>query len=227
MSDDDAPKTLNIWPGVTATAIVAVSMLAASAWVWDQIPDRVPVHFGVDGTADRYGAKWEALLIMPGVVALIGVIMAVLPQIDPRRSNLAQSGGFYYAIWYGELMVMSVAHAVLITAAMGLVANVAQILFVAVGALFVLIGNYLGKSRPNWFAGFRTPWTLSSDYSWQKTHRIAGWMFMLTGMGVMLAAIVLSPVAAFVAMIIGTMGTVILGTFLSYLYWKNDPEKRS
>jgi uncharacterized membrane protein len=227
MMDDESPKTLNIWPGVTATAVVALGMLAASAWAWDRIPDSVPVHFGIDGTADRYGSKWEALLIMPGVVALVGLIMAVVPMIDPRKNNLAQSGGFYYAVWYGELAVMSVAHAGLIMAAMGLVANVGQILFVVVGGLFILLGNYMGKSRPNWFAGFRTPWTLSSDYSWQQTHRATGWMFMLTGAATIAAGMLVSTMAAALVLIGGALLTVAVGAWLSYAYWKNDPEKRS
>jgi uncharacterized membrane protein len=224
---EDAPKTLNIWPGIVATAVVGAGMLAASAWAWDRIPDSVPVHFGIDGAADRYGTKWEALLIMPGVVALIGLIMAVVPHIDPRRNNLAQSSGFYYAVWYGELAVMSAAHAGLIAAAMGLVANVGQLLFMVVGALFILMGNYMGKSRPNWFAGFRTPWTLSSDYSWQKTHRIGGWMFMLTGAATIAAGLLFNTVAAALVMIGGALLTAVLGTWASYIYWKNDPEKRS
>lgn len=226
MDEAETGKALNIWPGVVATTLVCVGMLAASVWAWDKVPDRIPVHFGLDGTADRWGAKWEGLLIMPGLVALIGAIMAVVPLIDPRKSNLASSGGFYYAVWYGELAVMSVAHAGLIAAAMGAIANLGQWIAIAVGALFVLLGNFMGKSRANWFAGFRTPWTLSSDYSWQKTHRMTGWMFMLTGITTILAAIFLPPMAAFIAMIVGAFGTVIIGSILSYLYWKNDPERR-
>jgi uncharacterized membrane protein len=227
MDESETRETLNVWPGVIATALVCGGMLAASAWAWDKVPDQMPVHFGIDGKADRFGSKWEGLLIMPGVVALIGLIMAFVPALDPRSGNLARSSGFYYAVWYGELTVVSVVHAGLIAAGMGSTANVGQWIFVAVGALFVLIGNYMGKSRANWFAGFRTPWTLSSDYAWQKTHRIAGWMFMLNGLGMILAAIFLPPVAAFIAMIFGTLGTMILGGVLSYYFWKNDPERTS
>lgn len=226
MGEAETREALNVRPGVIASAVVIAAMLAASAWAWDKVPDSLPVHFGLDGTPDRYGSKWEALLIMPGVVALIGAIMAVVPLIDPRKNNLANSGGFYYAAWYGELAVMSVAHAGLIAAAMGAVANVGQWIAIAVGALFVLLGNFMGKSRANWFAGFRTPWTLSSDYSWQKTHRMTGWMFVLTGVTTILAAIFSTPFAAFLAMIVGTVGTIVLGAVLSYVFWKNDPERR-
>lgn len=226
MGEAETREALNVRPGVIASAVVMAAMLAASVWAWDKVPDSVPVHFGLDGTADRYGSKWEALLIMPGVVALIGAIMAVVPLIDPRKNNLARSSGFYYAVWYGELAVMSVAHAGILAAAMGAVSNVGQWIAIAVGGLFVLLGNYMGKSRANWFAGFRTPWTLSSDYSWQKTHRIGGWMFVLTGVTTILAAIFLPPVAAFLTVIVGTVGTVIFGAVLSYVFWKNDPERR-
>lgn len=225
MDKTETGKTLNVRPGLIATGLTIAAMLAASALVWDRAPDTVPVHFGIDGKADGFGSKWEAFFLMPAVVALVGLIMAVVPMIDPRSSNLAQSSGFYYAVWYGELMVMSVAHAGMIAAAIGAVETVGPWIMSAVGLLFVLIGNFMGKTRSNWFAGFRTPWTLSSEYSWQKTHRVAGWMFMLTGAGMVLAAIFLNPVAAFIAMILGTMGTMILGGVLSYVFWKNDPER--
>ena len=225
MGETQTRQTLNIRQGVIATGVVIAGMVAASVWAWDKVPANLPVHFGLDGTADRYGSKWEALLIMPGAAALIGLIMAALPAIDPRRNNLARSGGLYYAAWFGALAVMGVAHAGLIAAAMGAAVNSGQIAAIAVGGLFVLLGNYMGKSRSNWFAGFRTPWTLSSDYSWQQTHRVTGWMFILTGVATIMSAIFLGPITAFAAMSAGTVGTVILGSYLSYVFWKNDPER--
>jgi uncharacterized membrane protein len=225
MDQSQARERLNVRPGAIATAALAAAMLAASVWAWDKVPESLPVHFGLDGTADRYGSKWEALLAMPSAVAVIGLIMAAIPAIDPRRNNLAQSSGFYYAVWLGALAVLGVAHACLIATAMGADVNAGQIVGIAVGGLFVLLGNFMGKSRSNWFAGFRTPWTLSSDYSWQRTHRVTGWMLILTGVATIMSAIFLGPIAAFAAMSAGTVGTVILGSYLSYVFWKNDPER--
>jgi uncharacterized membrane protein len=227
MDETETRETLNVWPGVIMTALVCGGMLAASAWAWDKVPDSVPVHFGIDGKPDRFGSKWEGLLIMPGVVALIGVIMAFVPMLDPRSGNLARSAGFYYAVWIGMLGVMSIAHTSLIMAAMGMDVNVGQWIAVAVGGLLVVMGNFMGKSRPNWFAGFRTPWTMSSDYAWQMTHRVTGGMFMAVGAATVLAALLWHTTAAIIIMTIAMFVTVFYGAYISYSAWKNDPERTS
>ena len=94
----------------------------------------------------------------------------------------------------------------------------------AVGAMFFVMGNVLGKLRPNWFFGVRTPWTLSSKLSWNKTHRLAGWVFVLGGLLLMAAGLVGTPTAmgiAFAVLMAGVLGAV---TY-SYFVWRSDPDR--
>ena len=93
--------------------------------------------------------------------------------------------------------------------------------------LFVLLGNYLGKSHPNWFAGVRTPWTLSSDYAWEKTHRWAGRLFVLTGFGTLAAWLTTDERTTILVMIVAITITALASVALSYFFWRNDPERAS
>jgi uncharacterized membrane protein len=93
--------------------------------------------------------------------------------------------------------------------------------------LFMGIGNYLGKTRSNWFGGVRTPWTLSSDYSWEKTHRATGWLFVLSGLAGMGAWLTVGTVPAFIILIGSIIASSIVAVILSYVYWRQDPQRAS
>jgi uncharacterized membrane protein len=97
---------------------------------------------------------------------------------------------------------------------------------ISCGAMFVVIGNFLGKTRSNWFFGIRTPWTLSSDRSWTLTHRLGGWLFIGTGLAVIVATALLGPDISLWIML-GLLLTGVVGLFAySYVAWRDDPARR-
>jgi uncharacterized membrane protein len=94
----------------------------------------------------------------------------------------------------------------------------------AVGALFIVLGNSMGKLRPTWFVGIRTPWTLSSAYSWNRTHRLGGWAFI--GIGLMMMATCIVAQSCFVTLtVVFTAAVLIALVVYSYLTWKRDPDR--
>ncbi|MEX2032364.1 MAG: SdpI family protein, partial [Dehalococcoidia bacterium] len=94
----------------------------------------------------------------------------------------------------------------------------------AMGALFLLLGNVMAKIRPNYFAGIRTPWTLASTKSWTATHRRGGWVFMAAGVGFLLMAVVREP--WFLWTVMGGLGAGIAWLVVySWLVWRSDPER--
>jgi uncharacterized membrane protein len=203
-------------------------MLAASAWSWPQIADdaRVPIHWGVDGQVDGYGPKWVGLLGIPGLALLVLGLLAVIPRIEPRRDNLERSGPAYVATGLGVMGFLVVLHGLVVMAALGSTVDTTAVVMACTGILFVVIGNYLGKTRSNWFFGIRTPWTLSSDRSWARTHRLGGWTFIAIGLLVIVASIVAGGMAAIWVML-GTLGVGVVGLVAySYVAWRDDPVRR-
>lgn len=102
--------------------------------------------------------------------------------------------------------------------------DVGLIVMLATGVLFVVLGNVMGKLRPNWFVGIRTPWTLSSKRSWTRTHAVGGRVFMIIGAVFIVAGISRAPFAVPVTAAIAMLGTVYLLAY-SYVVWRSDTER--
>lgn len=218
---------MNVRPLLIVNAIVIAAMLGLSFWVWPSIADnaQLPVHWNLDGEPDRFGSKLEALLAMPLVAAVLTVLFVVLPYFDPRRKNLERSAKLWNAAAIGVVLMIAGLHVFLVLGATDQVSDIKSFLVVGLSALFIVLGNYLGKSRPNWFAGVRTPWTMSSDYSWEKTHRWAGRLFVLTGVVTLVAWFATDPKTAAWVMIASMVATAMISVVLSYVFWKNDPDR--
>ncbi|HEX4936014.1 MAG TPA: SdpI family protein, partial [Gemmatimonadaceae bacterium] len=156
--------------------LVLVLEIALTAWGIAQVgPDAiVPIHWGVDGEPDGFASAWIAFLIGPVVTALIIGLMAVIPRIEPRRENLRRSADAYRTVAIAVVVFMAVIHAVTVLSGVGIEVPVGALVGGGVGVLFAIIGNVLSTVRSNFLFGIRTPWTLASDRSWDRTHRLVG-----------------------------------------------------
>lgn len=206
------------------SVVVVLMMVGLSAWAWVQLPAdaSIPVHWNAAGQVDRYGGKAEGLLLLPAVVVGVLVLFNVIRYIDPLRVNIERSGQAYRAVLLGTLFFMAVLHVGAVLSAVGYPINIGLLAAPAVGLMFIVMGNYMGKIRRNYMFGVRTPWTLASELSWNKTHRLSGKLFVLSGVLVILASL-WSSVWAFYVMMATILGTVLFTMIYSYWVWKSDP----
>lgn len=205
---------------------ILLAMFVATAWVWPHAPDTVATHWGVDGQPDAWGSKATGLLMLPGVALGTWAFMLILPRFDPGRANYATFGGVYTAIRSVLIAFFAVMHGGALAAALGHEVDMGRIAAPAAGLMLLLLGGMIGKVRPNWFVGIRTPWTLTSKRAWTRTHRVGGWAFVLHGAVVFVAGLV-SPPVAYAALFVGSLGIVAFVFAYSYLVWKNDPDRQS
>lgn len=204
--------------------LLLACMFALAAAIWGAAPDRIPVHWGFGGHADRWGGKFEGLLLLPIVGLGLYVLLLLIPRIDPGRANYESFASAYLTLRLLVLIVTAAFQVITVLAALGRHVDMAAAVPLVVGGLLVVIGNLLGKVRPNWFVGIRTPWTLSSKESWARTHHAGGWLFIVFGLLLMAFALIRS------AWFLAVVGAVIAGGLLglvaySYVVWKNDPDK--
>ncbi len=209
------------------SALVLALMLCASAWGWQVLPDnvRIAVHWGAGFRPNGFAGKPEGLLLLPGVALAITALMASLPLIEPRRSNLVSSRKLYFAGWYGTLALLLLVHALTIAYAAGVGVDVPRILLTAIALLLVLVGNFLGKSRSNFFVGVRLPWTLSSERAWTAANRFAGRGFVVTGLAAIAALVWKGAPAGIVVIGAGLVVTVVGSVIVSFVTWKNDEHR--
>jgi uncharacterized membrane protein len=212
-----------------ASAMLIVAMVALSAWAWSAIaPDaQIAIHWDIHGHANGFASKPMALGFAPASALVITAIFVLWPRVEPRRVNLAASRYPYTAGWIGAVGVLTAIHVIVVMAGLGKMLNVVSATLAAVSVLLIVLGNFLGKSRANFFVGVRTPWSLSSDLSWEKSNRLCGWLMVLTGLAVF-TALISGPldVAVFV-MIVGTAGSALAGVVASYVYWRRDSDRHA
>lgn len=208
---------------IASAAMLAV-MGIASLYAWVVLPGdvRIPTHWGLDGTPDRFGSKLEALLLPLAITAFVTMLFAILPKIEPRRRHLLHSSKAYIAVWIAVLGLFTVLHIANILGALGVGIAVTPVLAVAVAVLFIVLGNFLGKVRSNFFIGIRTPWTLSSDSVWDKTHRLGGRLFVLVGVAGLVVAIAGPAVWALVGLAAGIVGASIFLIAYSFVLWHRE-----
>jgi len=204
--------------------LLLAAMFALAAAAWSTAPDRIPVHWNLAGQVDRHGGRFEGLLAIPLLALAIYVLMIFLPRLDPGRANYAAFDSAYATLRLLLLVVMAALYGLVHLCMRGVPVRIEVWTPLIVGALFVVIGNLLGKVRPNWFVGIRTPWTLSSKVAWTGTHRAGRWVFILMGVLMMVCAVVRSAWAVWTMGVVGVTGVLGLVVY-SYVLWRKDPEK--
>ncbi len=219
---------MNRRPLIIVTLAAVAIMAGISAWAWGQLPDdaQLPIHWGIDGEADGFAPKGIALTMLPVIALLVGGLLAIVPAIEPRRTNLERSMKLYSAVWVAVMALFVGIHGAAVAIALGNDLPMDRFILGAVGVMFVVIGNFLPKARSTFLVGIRTPWTLTSERSWARTHRLGGYVFVAMGLAMLAMGLIgVSGVALF-AVIIGGLILIIPGLFLvSYLVWRNDPDR--
>ena len=205
-------------------------ILALSVWGWVSVGDatQVPVHFGMDGTPDRMGGRLEGFVLLPGVALALCGLFALMPLIDPRGDNLRRSAPAVLTVWAGVLWVLAAAQALITLTALDhlqTLDNPGVLVGFASTVLLAVIGNVLSKTRPNWLIGIRTPWTLSSDKSWDVTHRWGGRLMTLGGALSALCFLFAPTQIAFTVLGVTVIAVVGVSLVLSYWVWKTDPDR--
>lgn len=201
--------------------LIVVAAFIVSAVVYPRLPATIPTHWDLSGQPNGWSNRLSGAWLIPIFLLGMWALVRILPRIDPRGSNYAKFGGAFEAIIDAIMLFMLALHIVALRAALGYPVQMQRILPIGVGVLLIVIGNLLPRARPNWFVGIRTPWTLSSDRVWEKTHRFGGRVFVAGGLVITLASFLwvrAAHVVLFAVMVLVASSVVIY----SYLEWKRE-----
>ncbi|HLU05110.1 MAG TPA: SdpI family protein [Woeseiaceae bacterium] len=159
-----------------------LAAVGVAAWLYPSIPEQVPSHWNVHGEVDGYMQKPWGVVILPLTAILVFLVMRLIPVISPKGYRTEPFANVMHIFQVAMVGFMSLVAILVLLEASGVDVHLNKVIFGALGLLFVVIGNYLGKVRKNFFLGIRTPWTLASDEVWARTHRIGGRLFVLYGL---------------------------------------------
>jgi uncharacterized membrane protein len=196
------------------------AMLICGAIIYPKLPDQVPMHWNAAGEIDGYGSPLAGVFGIPLLTLGILLLLLVTPKIDPRKENYAKFSGVYNILKTFLVLFMVFMYIVTLMAAFEHQIKVGLFVKFALGLLFIVIGNYFGKIRHNYFVGIKTPWTLADETVWNKTHRLAGPLWIVAGIVALVVAFFDHP-ASFWIFMACLMIAAIIPTIYSYVIYKN------
>ncbi len=161
------------------TSLATLIPLVVGLIMWNELPQQIATHFNAEGQADGFSPKEYAVFGLPAFILVIHIICAFATSMDPKSKNINDK---IYAIMLWVCPVISVFCSVLIYGPyMGLQVDVLMVCNMLMAVMLLVIGNYMPKSRQNYTIGIKLGWTLEDEDNWNKTHRFAGWLWMLGG----------------------------------------------
>jgi uncharacterized membrane protein len=185
------------------SALFLLMLLAAYLWLLPQMPTVIPTHWNAQGQINGYMTPFKAVAAPMLVIAGLALLTILLPAISPRGYRIKPFASvFTIAMLAVQAFVLVTAFGVLLNGA-GHPMHQPLVTTVGLGLLWMVMGNYMGKLRKNFFAGIRTPWTLANDEVWERTHRMAGWVFMLAGLVTVIAAFAGAPLMVAIYVLVG------------------------
>lgn len=163
----------------SAAACIGLVFLtfAAGAILYPQMPKYMATHWNISGEADSYSEKFWGVFLLPTLSLAVYFIMAIIPLIDPLKENIKTFRRYYDGFIVLMMLFFSYLQALVLAWNLGYVQNMNIALPPAFAAVFWYAGVLMEKAKKNWFIGIRTPWTLSSETVWEKTHRLGSMLY--------------------------------------------------
>jgi uncharacterized membrane protein len=174
-------------PLVIIRWLLVAGLFALAAYLYPGLPEHIPTHWNLEGQADQFSPKTYGTWLIPGITLVMAILFPVFQRFDPKSANYAEFLHAWDVLQTAIVAFMAYIFCITMLATLDPAQSplVGRYVVFGVGALFVVIGNYMGKIRQNWFVGLRTPWTLSDPETWNRSQRFGGWTFVLGGLAVM------------------------------------------
>jgi len=205
------------WKLLTVTSLIILLPMAVGLLLWNQLPESIPSHWNAAGEIDGWSSKAFVVFGLPLLMLGIQWLCAILSQLDPKGKN-HNNKMMGLVLWIIPVLNLFL-YVMVWLAAFGREINMAVIMPMFMGALFVVIGNYLPKCRQSYTVGIKLPWALHDEANWNATHRLAGKLWVAGGLLTMPCAL-LSGVWAFIVMMGILLVMCIIPTVYSYRYDK-------
>jgi uncharacterized membrane protein len=192
-------------------------------YVWPTLPEIIPTHFGFDGKPDDWSHKTMYAFLIPGLNIGIYLMMTFIPYIDPKKKLELMGSKYFMLKLFTTLFIAIICLFIVRSSITGTVGDSSG-LFCVLGGFFMFLGNYLQRASPNYFVGFRTPWSLENEVVWKKTHLLGGRLYFIAGLLIIVLSLVMKEKFApwFIAIIITASA---IPAVYSYFVYKQEMRK--
>lgn len=189
------------------TTLVCLLPIVYGMLIWNKLPMEVPTHWNAAGEIDGYSSKGFAVFGLPGIMAAANLVCQIAMGADPKQKNYGEKLKIL-VVWIVPVISLII-NPTCLFAAQGIEVDMEIIVPLMCGIIFLLMGNYLPKCKQNYTVGIKVPWTLNSEENWNRTHRLAGFIWTIGSIIIILTTLLGYPlillpivlVMAFVPMI--------------------------
>jgi uncharacterized membrane protein len=195
------------------------------AFAWNNLPEKVAMHFDLRGNVDRFGSKNE-LLIMVLIITIVNIgvylLLTNIYRIDPKKyaiENKTRLNRIGFAV---TLFMAAILCVIIYSSTHDDMKFSTKLIFAGVGLLFSFIGNYMHNIKPNYFAGIRLPWTLENEDNWRKTHLLGGKLFFAGGLLIAIICLLTPAVISIIVFFVITIIITIIPCIYSYRLYKQQ-----
>jgi len=208
------------------TSIIVLTLIAiaviAGALLWNQVPEQMASHWNTNDQVDGYMPKFWGVFLMPLVTLGMLALFIVLPNMDPLKANIAQFRDAFNLFIVLIVAFMLYIHGLTLAWSLGYQEfKMSAAMLPFLGILFIFIGYLLRQAKRNFFIGIRTPWTLSSDMVWDKTHQLGSILFMVSGALAFVGSFI-GGMMAFWLLFVLLMGSTLFLVIYSYVLYRNE-----
>ena len=209
----------------TTTILVLLMIIGATIaglLLWNRLPEQMASHWNINDQVDGYMSKFWGILMVPLITLGMFLLFLIIPSIDPLKANIAQFRETFNLFIVLMVAFMLYVYGLTLAWSLGYTSfRMSSSMLPAIGMLFIIIGFMLRKAKRNFFIGIRTPWTLSSDWVWDKTHQIGSILFMLAG-ALTVAGSIFGGMIAFWMLMIPIFGSTIFLAIYSYILYREE-----
>ncbi len=193
-------------------------------YLYTDLPETVPTHWNLSGEIDDWGPK-SMLWIIPFATSFLGyILLSIAPKIDPK-GQIKQMGSKFYQLKFIIVLFLAALGLYILYATQSQSMSSPKIIFILLGVFFTALGNYLPSVKPNYFIGLRSPWTLESSTVWKKTHRLAGKMWVIGGIAIIILSLVVSQFQNLITCITIVSIITLVPLIYSYIWFKQEKQK--
>ncbi len=171
-----------------ACFVFTIAAVAIAFFVFPVLPATVPTHWDAAGEIDSYGPAWMGAFLFPAVMAFVLLLFVVVPKIAVFKENLKAFEKQYWLLGFALQLFFLVFYGVTLLPNFNVKFNFSLLFTLPLAFLFIALGLLMPSFKRNFFVGIRTPWTLASDAVWEKTHRLGGKLFVVSGILALLLA---------------------------------------
>ena len=209
----------------TTTIVVLIMIVAATLaglLLWDRLPDLMASHWGPNDEVNGYMSKFWGVFLMPLITLGMFLLFLLIPNIDPLKANIAQFRDVFNLFIALIVAFMVYIHFLTLRWNLGYTDfEMSKAMLPALGILFFFVGYMLRKAKRNFFIGIRTPWTLSSDTVWDKTHQLGAVLFIASGILAFIGGL-FGGTTAFWMLFVPLMGSTLFLAIYSYVLYRNE-----